>query len=143
MMHVLPQLKTSGNEYEEVNKNSLICNICDNRDIQDSNDIRTFPNKEALFQHIRAKHSSTDHIDVGADAKQNFTLKEPIISDLSSEKFQCPACDLKFDSNSELLDHIDEGISPPAIIMIQCENCLKYFQNQRGLIQHMLCCKTK
>lgn len=102
---------------------------------------RSFRNEEALFQHMRAKHGSLE-----SDMK-----KDPVISDECTivsyntnavKTYPCHACDLNFETEELLHNHIEEGISPPAVVKVQCHICERFFQNQRGLSQHMLSCKN-
>ena len=138
----------------------LICDVCESCNIE-----RCFQNKEALFQHMRAKHtkaieqeiiilaqsnlgdvartmgtaSTTNNVDtsVGIDG----TMLPNIYEDYN-HSYTCPACDSVFSSREAVQGHLDCGISPPEVVKSQCDNCLRFFQNERGLVQHILSCKV-
>jgi hypothetical protein len=125
----------------------LNCNICQSNDVE-----RLFTNEEALFQHIRAKHSTPNEVVLGATSAHadsrpaDDALAGGVDSSSggssASDHCACPACDLTFASEALLQCHLDDGISPPEVVKAQCEACMRLFQNERGLGQHMLSCSA-
>lgn len=110
----------------------------------DDGERRIFRNEEALYQHIRAKHKTlllpeAGRVHGAGKSSTTDTRNDGIVSGPSCA---CPACDLCFESDIELLNHLVDGISPPAVVKAQCDKCKRFFQNDRGLAQHMLSCVT-
>ena len=56
--------------------------------------------------------------------------------------FACVACYLSFPSEELLIDHMRDGISPPKLVPLVCENCSREFLNSRALAQHSKHCSA-
>lgn len=128
-------------DHDNTNNLDLICNLCIPQ--------RNFSNSDALFQHTRAKHStssslSSSQLSIPPITSQIITpppsSSTSIINSINSLNplEECPICGVIL-SSMTLEQHLEE-IIPPIQLDFQCDKCSKIFHSERGLSQHLKFC---
>ena len=161
---------TSSNGEEEVTGPPWICTLCDEvpqKKVNDqSNELlqpptrRTFPHKQALLDHQRAKHTGL-HLNVKPDwysgrSDEKISTQEGKNKQPGGDLESCPICDYQYTTELDKIRHEMEFIplsseiaqgnnssSTASTTVYKCSRCSKTFRELRGKLQHENFCTVE
>ena len=112
-------------------KKPQVCHICS----------RNFGDKEALQQHVLARHGSDQTIPAHWTYHDRKSFSDQLEKNAPSQ-YKCGVCSASFVSSTELAAHKSRLVPIVTATQLPCPACTKIFLDERALRQHMNFCQS-